>query len=931
MSTLRVFELAREYGIDSKELITRMSSIGINATDHLTTLDSDKVEKVRRLLADSPFADVVERRVTRTVKRRRSRRKPTAEAVPAVEAAAAGASAASSSPAQSAQGLPTPEPQPSMAVVQEVQPPSPGLVELSVADIQDGPTAASESTAPAVDDSASATAPPETATAPESAGPAESAPGEPAPDATAAQPTVASTPEAAAAAQTAPADGAAPEATAAPGPKKPTGPTKPTMERAVVITAHVDRKVAEAVARTRAEKGYDRPAAAADDRAGADRKPGAPRTPETREGDAAAARRGDPKKKAPGRRLVYDKRRDHLRRRGLLEHDDIFRGGRAKKKRPKKGGGGPSIQTQMKAEKRVVKMGSAIQIGEFAQQMMVKSQQVIGKLMALGVMATVNQAIDFETATMLAEDFDWRVESVAFDLSSYLDGADEEAEQARPPVVTVMGHVDHGKTSLLDCIRSTRVAEGEAGGITQHIGAYTVDMADKGTVVFIDTPGHEAFTAMRARGSKATDLVILVVAADDGVMPQTIESINHARAADVPIIVAVNKIDKSNANVDRVLTELSEHGLVAEDWGGETVMCRVSALKNEGIENLLEMVLLQAELMELTASEKVSARGLVLEGRLERGRGPVATLLVQAGVLSVGDTVVSGTVTGKVRAMTNDRGKRVKNATPSMPVEVIGLSGVPEASEPFYKVKDEKAARSIVEHRVDESRTEAQVKTPKMSLDALSALLAKGEVAELNIIVKADVHGSAEALKDALTKLEHPEVSVKVIHTAVGGITESDVNLASASNAIIIGFGVRPEAKAKRLAERESVDLKLYSIIYDALDDVKLAMAGLLSPVEQEKQLGRAEVRATFPVPRVGTIAGSFVTEGQINRGSRIRLVRDSKVVYQGTVTSLRRFKNDVREVQSGYECGIGIGYNDVKEGDVLEAFEIEQIAATLD
>ena len=701
------------------------------------------------------------------------------------------------------------------------------------------------------------------------------------------------------------------------------------MERAVVVTPIVDRRVAEAVARTRAEKGYDTAPRGVDPTSPSqERRPGAPpATPDEKR------RQEQQKKRGPGRRLVYDKRRDHLRRRGLLEHDDIFRGGRGKKKRPKsKRSAVANIQAPMKEAKRVVKMGAAITVGELAQSMMVKATQVIGKLMGLGVMATVNQAIDHDTAVMIADDFGWRVESVAFDLSNYIDSTEEEVDaESRPPVVTVMGHVDHGKTSLLDCIRKARVADGEAGGITQHIGAYTVDLEEKGRVVFIDTPGHEAFTAMRARGSKATDIVILVVAADDGVMPQTIESINHARAAGVPIVVAVNKIDKSNANPDRVLTELSEHGLVAEAWGGETVVCNVSALKNEGIDQLLEMVLLQAEIMELTAPSAVPASGIVLEARLERGRGPVATLLLQEGELSVGDTIVSGTVSGRVRAMTDDKGKPTKKAGPATPIEVIGLSGVPEASDPFHQVKDDKAAAKIVQHRNEEVRKAAQVKQPRVSLDSLQAMLAAGQVKELNVIVKADVHGSAEALSDSLRKLSHPEVEVKVIHSGVGGINESDVNLASASKGIIIGFSVRPEAKAKQLAEQENVELKLYNIIYDALDDVKLAMAGMLSPVEQEKVLGHAEVRMTFTVPKFGTIAGSFVTDGAMNRGGRVRLVRDNKTIYTGTIQSLRRFKNDVREVKQGFECGIGIGYNDLKEGDVIEVFEIEQVAATLE
>jgi translation initiation factor IF-2 len=547
----------------------------------------------------------------------------------------------------------------------------------------------------------------------------------------------------------------------------------------------------------------------------------------------------------------------------------------------------------------------------------------------------VNQAIDFDTASMVAEEFGWRIESTAFDISDYVEAVpvNEEDLEPRPPVITVMGHVDHGKTSLLDYIRNTRVTDGEAGGITQHIGAYRVNLPGRGTVIFIDTPGHEAFTAMRARGAKATDMVILVVAADDGVMPQTIEAINHAKAANVPIVVACNKIDKANANVDKVLSDLSEHGLVAEEWGGDTVLCKVSALKGDGIDHLLEMLLLQAEILELKGNPKAPARGLILEGRLEKGRGPVATVLVQEGTLQVGDTIVSKTVSGRIRALHDDMGNKVQSAGPSMPVEVLGLSGVPEASEEFLRVKDDKAAAKIVGHRVAQQRLAAQAKNrPTVSLDNLHEMLEAGAVHELKIIVKSDVHGSGEALAESLEKLSHPEVKVNVIHNAVGGITESDVNLASASDAIIVGFGVRPAGKAKSLAEALKVDVKLYTIIYEALADVRDAMAGMLAPIEQEKALGMAEVREVFGIPKLGNIAGCTITEGVIHRNARIRVVRDSVQVYEGAIGSLRRFKENVKEVKQGYECGIGItNFNDIKVGDMLEAYEIEEIAATLD
>ena len=936
MGSQRVFEIAREYGIRSEELILRIASIGIKASDHLTTLDADSVAMVREMLNSSPTGDMVEKRVNRTVRRRRARRKTREEI--AAEAAAE-AAAAPSVPEVVDEPPVAAAPEPVSPVVQLREAPPVEPTPEPAAE----PVAAPEPPAPAAPVvEAAAEAPPAEPAAEVSDAPVANEPeatGAPEPVANAVSAVEAA--PAAAVAAAADATAATPAADGNAGLKPtvlPQAPKdKPTSTQAVVVTRSVDRRVLEAVQRTRAEKGYDVPegeeAAAAQ----------TPRRPSTAPGAAQPGREqparpgDDRRKKRPGagRRLVIDNRRDRLVRRGMLDHDEIFRGGRGKKKRPKARRASAATSTsEMKVEKRVVKMGDAVRVGDLAQQLMVKTTQVIGKLMQLGIMATVNQSVDFDTATMIADEFGWRVESRAFDLSDYLEKVDDETKEKtepRPPVVTVMGHVDHGKTSLLDRIRQTTVADGEAGGITQHIGAYTVQLEDKGTVVFIDTPGHEAFTAMRARGSKSTDIVILVVAADDGVMPQTIESINHARAADVPIIVAVNKIDKNNANPDRVLTELSEQGLVAEEWGGDTVVCKVSALKGEGIENLLEMLLIQAELMELSASTQVPAQGIVLEGRLEKGRGPVATLLVLEGELKVGDTVVSGQVSGRIRALTDDKGRKVQTAGPSMPVEVIGLNGVPNASDSFNKVKDDRAAKKVIDHREDEARASAQVKNPRVSLDQLTQLLAAGEVKELNVIVKADVHGSGEALRDSLVKLSHPEVAVKVIHTAVGGITESDVNLASASNAIIIGFGVRPEAKARRLAEKEHVEIKLYNIIYDALDDVKAAMAGMLSPLLKEKTLGHASVRMTFSVPKVGTIAGCYVDDGTASRSAKVRLIRDNITVYEGSVTSLRRFKNDAKDVQAGYECGIGVGYNDIKEGDVFEFYEIEQIAATLD
>jgi translation initiation factor IF-2 len=498
-------------------------------------------------------------------------------------------------------------------------------------------------------------------------------------------------------------------------------------------------------------------------------------------------------------------------------------------------------------------------------------------------------------------------------------------------VVTIMGHVDHGKTSLLDAIRKANVAEGEAGGITQHIGAYKVK-GDRGDVVFLDTPGHEAFTAMRARGAQMTDIVVLVVAADDGPMPQTIEAINHAKEAGVPILVAVNKVDKPGANPEIIRNKLSEHGLVSEEWGGETIYVNVSAKTKQGIDKLLEMLALQAEVLELKANPNRAAKGHVVEARLDRARGPISTILVEEGTLRLGDLVVAGEFSGKIRAMLGDQGQSLSEAGPSTPVEVLGVDGVPDAGETFNVVDDERAAKSLVEHRRDTRRKKDLAGTTRVSLENILDKIKAGEVKEVKIVLKADVQGSIEAVATALTNLSTDAVGVNVISTGVGGITESDVSLAKASSAVIIGFNVRPAGKSQQLAEQEGVDIKLYQVIYDAIDDVKKAMVGMLAPVLREKILGRAEVRQVFTIPKAGVIAGAFVTEGKVTRKAQVRLIRDSVLITTGKVGSLRRFKDDASEVAQGYECGISIdGYGDVKEGDIIEAFEIESVAPTLE
>ena len=571
-----------------------------------------------------------------------------------------------------------------------------------------------------------------------------------------------------------------------------------------------------------------------------------------------------------------------------------------------------------------------ISVGELASRMKKTSGEVIKKLMMSGIMATVNQEIDYDTAYLIADEFGIKVEKevvVTIEERLFDDTVDsEESLLERAPVVCVMGHVDHGKTSLLDAIRHTSVTKGEAGGITQAIGAYRVNLNGK-DITFLDTPGHEAFTAMRARGAQATDIAILVVAADDGIMPQTVEAINHAKAAGIDIVVAINKMDKPTANPDRVIQSLTQYDLVPEEWGGDVICVPVSAHTGMGIDKLLESVLLVAEVKELKANPNRRAKGVILEARLDKGRGPVATVLVQNGTLSSGDIVIAGTAVGRVRAMMNDKGKMVKEAGPSVPVEITGLAEVPNAGDEFNAVEDEKMARSLAEQRREAARQEEFKANARVSLDDLFAQMSEG-VQDLNIIVKADVDGSAEAVRASLIKLSCEEVKVNVIHKAVGGITESDVMLAAASNALIVGFNVRPDKGAIDSAERQGVEIRTYRVIYECIEEIKAAMKGMLAPEFKEVVIGHAEVRQTIRVPNVGTIAGSYVQDGKIARNAEIRVVRDGIVIFEDKISSLKRFKDDAKEVASGYECGVGLEkFNDIKEGDILEAFVMEEVA----
>ncbi len=574
-----------------------------------------------------------------------------------------------------------------------------------------------------------------------------------------------------------------------------------------------------------------------------------------------------------------------------------------------------------------------ITVAELARKMNLKGSDLIHKLMGMGMMLTINQQIDSDTASLLAAEYDCKVNVVSLYDETVIEEEKENAEDrtARPPIVTIMGHVDHGKTKLLDAIRSANVAEGEYGGITQHIGAYCVDLP-QGRIVFLDTPGHEAFTMMRARGAQVTDIVVLVVSAVDGVMPQTIEAINHAKQANVPLIVAVNKVDLAEANVELVKRQLTEQGLAPEDWGGTTIYNEVSALKKTGIKELLESILLQAEVLELKASYKSRASGIVLESRVDMGRGIVATVILQKGTLTPGDSFVAGIYSGKVRAIFNDKGEKVSEATPSLPVEVIGFTSIPNAGDPFQVTDSEQTARNIGSKRQELRKQEESKGVKKVTLDNLYEQIKEGQIQGLNVIIKADVAGSVEALKSSLQKLSTSEVKLEVIHAAAGAINEGDVLLASTSNALIVGFHVRPSAAAQGLADREKVDIRKYNIIYDALDDIRSAMEGLLKPELREEQIGTVEVRNTFKIPKVGTIAGCQVTSGKVRRNADVRLIRDGVEIFKGKLASLKRFKDDAREVEEGFECGIGLdGFHDIKVGDSIEVYETRELAKKLE
>ena len=631
---------------------------------------------------------------------------------------------------------------------------------------------------------------------------------------------------------------------------------------------------------------------------------------------------GDTSSESEGKKSLVDEYEDELA-------ESLNKGVKRKKKNKKEL---EKEQAGQNAEAAcgVIEIGDTITVKELCEKLGKPANDVIKNLIFLGVMAGVNQEIDFATAEKLCEKYEVLVEKKEneVELEAFEEDTDvvEENLVKRPPIVTIMGHVDHGKTSLLDAIRHAKVTASEAGGITQHIGAYTVSLNGE-KITFLDTPGHEAFTAMRARGAQFTDIVILVVAADDGIMPQTKEAINHCKAANVPMIVAINKIDRPGANIDRVKQELTEHGLVSEDWGGDTICVPVSAKTGENLESLLEMVLLTAEMQELTADPNRKAKGTVIEAKLDKGRGSVASLLIQNGTLNVGDSILVGSTYGRIRAMFDDRGKKIKSAGPSIPVEILGLSEVPAAGDRFIVCKDEKTARNMAELRKQKIKADSHQASNRVSLEDLYSQIQEGKVKELAIVVKADVQGSVEAIRQSLEKLSTDDVKVRVIHGAVGAITETDVTLAAASNALVIGFNVRPDGNATVQAEKENIEIKTYRIIYDAIEDVKSAMIGMLEPEYKEVVNGKAEVRMTYKISNVGTIAGCYVTDGKIVRNSEIRVIRDGIVIFESTLASLKRFKDDAKEVAKGYECGLSVEkFNDLKEGDVIESFTMEAI-----
>jgi translation initiation factor IF-2 len=916
MAKIRVYELARDLNMTNKDLLAKLKEIDISISSHMGSLDEEMVAQVKSAIhGKKPLLE--ETRVRPTVIRRRKKRvKPVVE-VPEKEAEAAEKAALEATVPQKEKPETEPQPEPKVAKKVAKRPKKVAKKTEPAAKVIRKPAASEVAEEPVLPKTKESVPPPvETA--------ARGIEAETVP--TPKEPTLGEPPEAVESVVELKAP--------------PSKTVKPEAPKAKKVKAKKGKKEEPAKIIRRAELGavpsQEKPAETAN-QLPASQRVTTLKTPQPATEDKKARKKKGKKKISgePGQERKFFKKKIAFRRREVIEGRDLY----SAKQRGRKGRKGAKAKaaltaqktqiTTAKAIKRRIKMDETIILAELAKRMGIKANEMIVKLMGMGVMATVNQTIDFETAALVASEFDYEVEKATFEEETILKVETEEDPDkliARPPVVTIMGHVDHGKTSLLDVIRKTRVTEHEAGGITQHIGAYHVP-TDKEDIVFLDTPGHEAFSAMRSRGAKVTDIVVLVVAADDGVMPQTIEAINHSKAAEVPIIVAVNKMDKAEADPERVKRELTEYGLAPEDWGGDAIFVEVSAKMNQGIDELLEMINLQSEMLELKANPDKLARGHVVEAKLDSGRGPVATILVQEGTLKTGDSVVCGIHYGKVRALLSDRGKQVNSAGPSIPVEIVGLTGVPTAGDEMVSLKDEKQAKQVSLHRVQKQRSKELAKSSRLSLDSLFEKMQEGELKDLNLIIKADVDGSIEALRDSLTKLSNEEVNINITHSATGTITESDIFLAAGSNAIIIGFNVRPNTKVQEMAKEENVDIRYYNIIYNVIKEVKDAIVGMMESTFEERVIGKVEVREVFHVPKVGAIAGSYVTEGRVERGQLMRLLRDGIVIYEGKNASLRRFKDDVKEVQNGYECGIGIeNYNDIKIGDVIECYYLEEI-----
>jgi len=892
MAKVRVYELAKELNLESKKLVEKLQAGGLNIKNYMSTLDEETVLQAREVVSGGVSQVVEEKRIKPTVIRRRKKIVKVEPKIPVAEE--------EEKPKEKEIEPPEPE-----ATVEEAEPERDTAVEKPSEDKVVG----------------------------EKELPAEERPPEPAPEVKPESKKEAVSPEKVPKAEIPPKKAAKPPVKAKVKPKK---AKKKKMEQPARIIKGPEEGPLSDILAKQVEKKKVEPRAPVPK----------PPTPFDRgEEPVVKAKEAKPSKKKKGKKKLeageIESRKPFRRvKKAVYERSDLY-DGRASMRKGKKAARKPQEGakkqkrteiTVPKAIKRRIRVPEFVTVAELAKAMGTKGVDLIKNLMGQGITANVNRPLDFETAAVVADDFGYELELDSFQEEQLIAEAEDRPEDLmqRPPVVTIMGHVDHGKTSLLDYIRQSNIIGGESGGITQHIGAYYVE-ADRGDIVFLDTPGHEAFTAMRARGASITDLIILVVAADDGVMPQTKEAINHARAANIPILVAINKIDKAGANSEKVMRELADLDLAPEEWGGETIFGQVSAKTGDGIDELLSLILLQSEMLELKGNPSKTARGSVVEAKLDRSKGPVATVLIRNGTLKQSEFFICGEHYGRVRAMHNHKGKKLLSGGPSVPVEVYGISGVPMAGDEFIVVKDEKTAKQVIDNRRERSRKQTVTKRGLVSLEDLFERIKEGEVKELNIVLKTDVQGSLEALNESLVKQSTEEVKLNVLHSATGAISESDVMLASASGAIIIGFNVRANPRVSGIAEKEKVDIRYYNVIYDAINDIRLAMTGLLEPVFKEEIIGRADIKEIFRIPKVGAIAGCQVTDGHVERNVNARLLRDDVVVFDGKIGSLRRFKEDVREVQSGYECGIGLeNFDDIKPGDVFEVYRMKQLEAEL-